>query len=59
MKNNKFLKALQTHLDTEADKEAGYPPNCNEGYIEKDGECVPVEDTESYWKKKKKKSHKT
>ena len=26
-----------------ADKKAGYPPNCNEGYAEKDGKCVPVE----------------
>lgn len=26
-----------------ADEKAGYPPNCNEGYIEKDGKCVPME----------------
>ncbi len=32
-----------------ADKEAGYPPNCNEGYEEKDGKCVEIE---GYWKKK-------
>ena len=27
-----------------SDQKAGYPPNCNEGYVEKDGKCVPVED---------------
>lgn len=26
----------------QADKEAGYPPNCNEGYEEKDGKCVKI-----------------
>ncbi len=26
-----------------ADEKAGYPPNCNEGYVEKDGKCVPTE----------------
>jgi len=26
----------------EADKKAGYPPNCNKGYEEKDGKCVPI-----------------
>jgi|TARA_R110000823_G_C15646155_1_gene470434 hypothetical protein len=24
------------------DEEAGYPPNCNEGYHEEDGKCVPT-----------------
>ena len=28
-----------------SDKKAGYPPNCNKGYVEKNGKCVPVEDT--------------
>ena len=27
----------------EANDKAGYPPNCNEGYVEKDGKCVPVD----------------
>ena len=27
-----------------ADEKAGYPPNCNDGYKEKDGKCVPVEE---------------
>jgi len=26
--------------EVKADKEAGYPPDCNEGYVEKDGKCV-------------------
>ena len=25
-----------------ADKEAGYPPNCNPGYEEKGGKCIPI-----------------
>ena len=29
-----------------ADQIAGYPPNCNEGYVEKDGKCVPVNETD-------------
>ena len=30
----------------EADDKAGYPPNCNEGYVEKDGKCVPKQEGE-------------
>ena len=26
----------------QAEKEAGYPPNCNEGYEAKDGKCVEI-----------------
>ena len=26
-----------------ADEKAGYPPNCNEGYYEKNGKCLPLE----------------
>ena len=26
-----------------ADEDAGYPPNCNEGYVEKNGKCVPID----------------
>ena len=33
-----------------ADKEAGYPPNCNEGYEEEDGKCIEIK---GYWDKKK------
>jgi len=34
----------------QADKEAGYPPNCNEGYEVKGGKCVKI--TEDNAKKK-------
>ena len=34
------------------DDEAGYPPNCNKGFVEKDGKCVPVEKEEANMKKK-------
>jgi hypothetical protein len=39
--------------ESKADEKAGYPPKCNEGYVEKNGKCVPVSD--SGWKKKKSK----
>ena len=28
----------------QAEKEAGYPPNCNEGYEVRDGKCVKIEE---------------
>ena len=28
---------------TWGDDEAGYPPNCKKGFVEKDGKCVPIE----------------
>ena len=33
---------LQLNYDTTGDEKAGYPPNCNDGYVEKDGKCVPL-----------------
>ena len=33
---------LMNRYKSESDEKAGYPPNCNEGYIEKDGKCVPA-----------------
>jgi len=30
--------------DIAADEKAGYPPNCNPGYVEKDGKCVPKDE---------------
>ena len=30
-----------------ADEKAGYPPNCNAGYVEKDGKCVPLKKEEA------------
>ena len=43
MKRTDIFRALQDHLDTEADEKAGYPPNCNEGYVEKNGKCIPID----------------
>ena len=40
---------------TLADEKAGYPPNCNDVYVAKDGKCVPVEGDSAEWKKDKKK----
>ena len=33
---------------------AGYPPNCKEGFVAKDGKCVPVQEDEAEYKKGKK-----
>ena len=33
------------------DDEAGYPPNCNKGYEEKDGKCVPIKKEKASKKK--------
>jgi len=33
---------FQMKYKLESDDKAGYPPNCNEGYVEKDGKCVPL-----------------
>ena len=40
-----FIKEADELLQKKnnADEKAGYPPNCNEGYVEKDGKCVPVD----------------
>jgi hypothetical protein len=40
-----FIKEVDELLQNKnnADEKAGYPPNCNEGYVEKDGKCVPVD----------------
>tara|TARA_R100001244_G_scaffold120025_2_gene89611 strand:+ start:1302 stop:1760 length:459 start_codon:yes stop_codon:yes gene_type:complete len=47
---------LQSRYNSEADEKAGYPPNCNEGYIEKDGKCVPIslKDADLLWTMKMK-----
>jgi hypothetical protein len=42
---------LEKKQKSKADEKAGYPPKCNEGYVEKDGKCVPISD--SGYKKKK------
>ena len=41
-KDGKICKS--TEESTDADEKAGYPPNCNDGYEEKDGKCVKVEE---------------
>ena len=38
---------LMSHYKLESDDKAGYPPNCNEGYVEKDGKCVPLKKEEA------------
>jgi len=58
MKREKFYKAVQEQLEIQADEKAGYPPNCNDGYVEKDGKCVPVDESEADWTKKKNKKKK-
>lgn len=32
---------VATSMVLTADQKAGYPPNCNEGYVEADGKCIP------------------
>ena len=39
--------ATAATLSTQSDQIAGYPPNCNHGYEEQDGKCVPIKDVES------------
>ena len=36
------VKGVAVKEESEAEEKAGYPPNCNEGYEEKDGKCVKV-----------------
>ena len=58
IKKEKIFESLQSQFDTKADEKAGYPPNCNEGYVAKDGKCVPIDESEGEWPKKKKKNDK-
>ena len=44
---------LNRTAESYADEKAGYPPNCNKGYVAKDGKCVPVKEEEAGNKKKK------
>ena len=34
-------EADEAYQQNKADDEAGYPPNCKPGYVEKDGKCIP------------------
>jgi len=54
MKSNEIFEALQAQFDSQADEKAGYPPNCNKGYVEKDGKCVPAEENSESFKHGKK-----
>jgi len=45
---------LNKAAESYADKKAGYPPNCNEGYVAKDGKCVPVQEEDAGKMTKKK-----
>ena len=38
--------ALPLRCALTANQIAGYPPNCNEGYVEKNSKCVPVNETD-------------
>mgnify|MGYP000718513053 FL=1 len=42
-----FIKEVDEFLQEKnnADDKAGYPPNCNDGYVEKDGKCVPIKES--------------
>ena len=48
----KYIELEIDFHEVNADENAGYPPRCNEGYIEKDGKCVPVEKDEAKREKK-------
>lgn len=43
MTDRDFIKDADKFIQekNQSDEKAGYPPNCNEGYVEKDGKCVP------------------
>lgn len=43
----RFDELMQKMEEATSDKKAGYPPNCNEGYVEKDDKCVPIEEETS------------
>ena len=50
--NNAAVVATVSTLTVQADKIAGYPPNCNDGYEAQDGKCVPIKDVEAKHKSK-------
>ena len=45
---------LNRAAESHSDEKAGYPPNCNNGYVAKNGKCLPVEDNDAEWNFKKK-----
>jgi hypothetical protein len=50
----KLWKKVNEDKPSIADDKAGYPPNCNEGYEEKDGKCIPIERAKGKSPQKKK-----
>ena len=50
--NNAAVVATVSTLTVQADKIAGYPPNCNDGYEEQGDKCVPIKDVEAKHKSK-------
>jgi hypothetical protein len=48
-------EADEIYRQAQSDEDAGYPPNCKPGYVEKDGKCVPANEDSAEWKKFEKK----
>lgn len=46
-KSKSLFEKADLEYRASSDEKAGYPPNCNEGYVEKDGKCVPIEEEAS------------
>ena len=46
LKKDKKEDERDVKTESKGDDVAGYPPSCNEGYVEKDGKCVPVNETD-------------
>ena len=46
--NSAAIVATVSSLLSKGADVAGYPPNCNEGYVEKDGKCVPIKTPTSH-----------
>ena len=46
LKKDKREDERDVKTESKGDDVAGYPPNCIEGYVEKDGKCVPLNETD-------------
>ena len=46
LKKDKREDERDVKTESKGDDVAGYPPSCNKGYVEKDGKCVPVNETD-------------
>ena len=47
-----YWHILNRAQQARGDEKAGYPPNCNKGYHEKNGKCVPIEEEKEAPEKK-------